>query len=306
LCVLRDRLRELDFPFDSASSAAARRDIDDALALLDRYVLPRLGQFDAPLLVAAAGSTGVGKSTLINAVAGDVVTAPGVLRPTTRIPQLIHHPGDTGWFGSGNGHGWLGGDHVLVERLSAEGVPAGVALLDTPPLGSVVDEIRLAAVDSLLAADLWLFMTTAARYADALPWELLSGAAQRRSSVAVVLNRVPQGSVKELRAHLAGLLAQRGLGDAPLFALEETALGSSGILPAEQAEPVRRWVHGLAGDEHARTAVIGRTVHGAVTDVLRRVETLAGEAGVDVLDDAARTALTGAVADARRALEDVE
>nr|WP_246211405.1 GTPase domain-containing protein [Phytoactinopolyspora alkaliphila] len=260
---------------------------------------------DAPLLVATAGSTGVGKSTLINAVVGEIVTAPGVLRPTTRMPQLVHHPDDTGWFGTGSGHGWLGGEHVLIERLAVERVPAGVALLDTPPLGSVVDEIRLAAVDSLLAADLWLFVTTAARYADAVPWELLRGAAQRRSSVAVVLNRVPEGSLNELRSHLASLLAERGLGDAPLFAVRETVLDSSGMLPAQDVEPVRRWVRGLAADQQTRDKLSNRTVQGAVSDVLRRVDALAAEAGEDVLDDATRAALTAAVADARRAREEV-
>ena len=48
------------------------------------------------------------------------------------------------------------------------------------------------AAQLLAAADLWLFVTTANRYADAVPWALLDGAAARDITVAVVLNRVPR------------------------------------------------------------------------------------------------------------------
>ena len=65
---------------------------------LDDYVLPRLRSLDAPLLVVVGGSTGAGKSTLVNSILGRHVTTPGVLRPTTRAPVLVHHPDDAPWF----------------------------------------------------------------------------------------------------------------------------------------------------------------------------------------------------------------
>ncbi len=40
-----------------------------------------------------------GKSTLVNSLVGSRVTEPGVLRPTTRSPVLVHHPDDAEWFG---------------------------------------------------------------------------------------------------------------------------------------------------------------------------------------------------------------
>lgn len=67
-------------------------------AQLDDYILPRLATIDAPLLCVVGGSTGAGKSTLVNSLVGQVVSAPGVIRPTTRAPVLVHHPRDAPWF----------------------------------------------------------------------------------------------------------------------------------------------------------------------------------------------------------------
>ena len=66
---------------------------------LEDYVIPRLMTLDAPLLAVVGGSTGAGKSTLVNSLVGTRVTTPGVLRPTTRSPVLVHHPDDAQWFG---------------------------------------------------------------------------------------------------------------------------------------------------------------------------------------------------------------
>ena len=73
---------------------AARLARSRLLDQLDDYVIPRLTSLDAPLLAVVGGSTGAGKSTLVNSVVGREVTLPGVLRPTTRSPVLVHHPAD--------------------------------------------------------------------------------------------------------------------------------------------------------------------------------------------------------------------
>ena len=64
----------------------------------DDYLLPRLRQMDAPVLMVVGGSTGAGKSTLVNSLVGSVVSPAGVLRPTTRAPVLVCHPEDVRWF----------------------------------------------------------------------------------------------------------------------------------------------------------------------------------------------------------------
>src|SRR5690606_36110308 len=73
--------------------AADLRQLASALANQVRdYLLPRAAKLDAPLLAVVGGSTGAGKSTLVNAVLGKALTKPGVLRPTTKSPVLVCHP----------------------------------------------------------------------------------------------------------------------------------------------------------------------------------------------------------------------
>ena len=62
----------------------------------------------------------------------------------------------------------------------------GLAILDAPDIDSVEERNRVLAAHLLAAADLWLFVTTAARYADAVPWGLLRQASERGTSVAIV------------------------------------------------------------------------------------------------------------------------
>ena len=63
-------------------------------------------------------------------------------------------------------------------------MPETVALLDAPDIDSVVDANRAIAAQLLDAADLWLFVTTAVRYADAVPWEFLRRAVARGVGIA--------------------------------------------------------------------------------------------------------------------------
>src|SRR5260370_31411651 len=68
-------------------------------------------------------------------------------------------------------------------------MPEGVALLATPGIDSVVQAHREFAHQFLDASDLWLFMTTASRYADATVWELLQHARDRGAALGILLSR---------------------------------------------------------------------------------------------------------------------
>ena len=94
----RDLLRATTLPLATASAPQQRENAARAVAQLDDYVLPRVRSLDAPLLAVVGGSTGAGKSTLVNALVGHPVTRSGAIRPTTRRPLLIHHPRDAGAF----------------------------------------------------------------------------------------------------------------------------------------------------------------------------------------------------------------
>src|SRR5918997_570352 len=86
LAALRDEAATLTLGLDLAGAAGARGQRDELVRQVDDYLLPRLGRMDAPLLMVVGGSTGAGKSTLVNSLVGEVVSPAGVLRPTTRAP----------------------------------------------------------------------------------------------------------------------------------------------------------------------------------------------------------------------------
>ncbi|MGO4434694.1 ABC transporter, partial [Paenarthrobacter sp. RAF9] len=95
---LRRELSTVSLPLALPGADTARLDIRQVLAQLDDYILPRYRSLDAPLLAVVGGSTGAGKSTLVNGLVGHPVTRAGAIRPTTRQPILLHHPGDAEWF----------------------------------------------------------------------------------------------------------------------------------------------------------------------------------------------------------------
>lgn len=279
--LLRVRLAAVALPLDVAGGAAARADLRAAVDQLDDHVLPRLRAGGAPLLVVVGGSTGAGKSTLVNGLLGERVTEPGVLRPTTRSPVLVHHPVDEGWFttdrvlpGLARVSDAAGGDHGRALRLVAtDALPAGLALLDAPDIDSVETANRELAAQLLAAADLWLFVTTAARYADAVPWQLLEAAAARHANVALVVDRVDAGA-EAVVADLRRLLDAHGLGDAPLFAVPETPV-TAGLLPETAVGEVAAWLTDLGADAGARAEVAATTLAGALDDLARRAGALA-------------------------------
>ena len=256
---------------------AARRAQSELIGQVDDYLLPRLRQLDAPLVVAVGGSTGAGKSTLVNTLVGVEVSKAGWLRPTTRSPVLACNPGDLDWFSSarilpGLARGNTGGPGTL-ELAPNAAVPPGLALLDPPDIDSVVAENRDLAGQLLAAADLWIFVTTAARYADAVPWELLHTAAQRSTALAVVLNRVPPEGITEIGDHLRSMLANEGLGNAAVFAIGEVALVDERI-PAPDMAPLRHWLDELAADADARATVVRTTLTGALRSLQSRISGL--------------------------------
>jgi hypothetical protein len=140
----------------------------------------------------------------------------------------------------------------------------------------VVATNRELAGQLLAAADLWIFVTTAARYADAVPWDLLRTAQERGTALAVVLDRVPPGATAEIAPDLAGMLQGAGLAAARLFVVEERAL-ADGRLPEDQVAPMRAWLHELAADQGARAAVVRQTLTGALDSVAQRVAGVVAE-----------------------------
>lgn len=287
----REALAATTFPLETGGASEARTLKTKTVTQLDDYILPKLSTLDAPLTVVVGGSTGAGKSTLVNTLIGEPVTRSGAIRPTTRQPVLLHRAEDAPAFEpdrilphlvripvepgaalpGANPHN---GQDELVT-VPVDSLPAGIALIDAPDFDSVSDENRRLAKQLLGAADLWLFVTTANRYADAVPWEILREAAKRDITIAVVLNRVPEGSEEEIEADLARMLAEAGISPALILAVTEQERDERGLLPSVALTPLIFWLRSLGADADARSDIARRTLEGAVRGIAATTSQLA-------------------------------
>jgi hypothetical protein len=273
---LSERLRALGLRLSVPDAERARHARGELVDQIDDYLLPRLRRMEAPLLMVVGGSTGAGKSTLVNSLVGGEVSPAGVLRPTTRAPVLACHPDDVPWFeddrvlgGMPRTTGGPAGPGGL-QLVPTPALPPGLALLDSPDIDSVVERNRALARQLLAAADAWLFITTAARYADAVPWELLHAARDRGTALSLVLDRVPPEGAGEVASHLREMMVEHGLDGAELLVVPETPL-EEGFLPAAALAPVREWLDALAADAQARAGLVRRTLTGALDSLPARV-----------------------------------
>ena len=290
LRALREQLGSFEFLLDVPGVEEAREAQLELKNQLDDYVLPRIQAAGTPMLVVLGGSTGAGKSTLVNTLVGARVSATGVLRPTTSSPILVCHPDYTDWFlegpmlpGMGRVRGpapdAIAGDQLVV--IGSDALPPGLALLDSPDFDSVFEDHYEFATKLMAAADLWLCVTTASRYADAQVWDMLRRARENGATIGVVLSRVPQGAGSEVVEHFGEMLEQHDVGEARRFTIPETRVEDS-RLPEETVEDIREWLVGLAENTEDRTIVISDTLVGVLDSFRTRVPELAKQVEVQV------------------------
>ncbi len=98
LVALREAAAATRFALDIPGAEGARESGAELVRQLDDYLLPRLRRLDAPLLAVVGGSTGAGKSTLVNSLVRAQVSPAGVLRPTTQVAGAGLPPRRLRWF----------------------------------------------------------------------------------------------------------------------------------------------------------------------------------------------------------------
>ncbi|MGM0384949.1 MAG: GTPase [Actinomycetota bacterium] len=278
------------FPFDVPGTPHMREARARVMTQVQSHLLPRLADDATPAVVVLGGSTGVGKSTLFNSLVGHEASAAGVLRPTTRRAVIAHHP---------TVHQVPLRD--LADAVAAPAVPAGLVVLDAPDMDSLEESNRAMADKLLEAADLWLFVTSASRYGDRIPWANLVRARDRGLQVGVVLNRVPAAARTTVRADLLAMLDRIGLGFAPVFLIPEVSL-HHGPLPEPLVAELRGWLTAAAG-RHQSRAIIKRTTTGAWAALGDALEDLA--TGVDEQAGVVRRLRSGTRAATRGPEEDI-
>ena len=257
-------------------------------------------------VVALAGATGSGKSSLINALAGAQVATAGIRRPTTAVPTaaIWGPPADEllDWLGVGTQHTIAGEVPAILSGTAALAVgrdvvvhqpPAGgLVVLDLPDHDSVVSGHRVVAEHIVERADLLVWVLDPQKYADAALHErYLRPLARHAESMVLVLNhsdRLTPDEVLACLADLARLAADDGLGKVRILATS-TRTGE-GI--AELGEM-------LARAARARSAARARLItklQEAAGEVVRACE--ASGPGHSTSSDAAEGDLLAALASA--------
>ena len=254
----------------------------------------RMGFPGDAYVLAFVGGTGVGKSSLLNALAGETVSPASVVRPTTSQPVA--------WVPEEEREDlvplleWLGVEDVR-EHGSNELGP--VAILDLPDMDSVASAHRTRVEAILPRVDAVAWVTDPEKYHDAaLHDDFLRRWIPRLARQVVVVNkadRLGPEDGRRVRADLAADLASaRAPGNQPSV---EVLLTSAAPVPT--LDGLRTWL----SDGVAAKAIVRAQVAATVVDLVRR---LARDAGMDphgpftpLLDakprEAAITNATGAV-----------
>jgi energy-coupling factor transporter ATP-binding protein EcfA2 len=252
----------------------------------------RADSLDAPLIVLILGPTGAGKSTLFNTIAGRAASPTGVIRPTTRVAVVLINPDDQGSVRAGA----LAGLPVDRFRLLGDSsVPPGLALIDAPDIDSIEHANRDLADRLVEAADLAVFVTTATRYADRVPWAVLGRVRERGLPLMVVVNRLPPSATDrdEILADVRRLFVEAGFdagaeGELEVVGIREGSLATR----AESLEPssigaIAARISELRGDLDARRALAARALAGSLAGVTPLVERIADDLAHESIDAAA-------------------
>lgn len=298
---LKRRAASAPGPDREAKAESLRRHVQD-------YLQPRAADLDAPLLVVILGSTGSGKSSLINALAGRALSPSGVLRPTTRKPVAIGDRDDLG--------GRMGSlaQRTGLDMRTGEGARRGLVLVDAPDFDSVELENRDKAMELLEVADLAIFVTTATRYADQVPWHVLGRARTRGVPLLAVVNRLPEdaGDADAVLADYRALLERGKLvdsgaaGSLEVVAVPEGALDvERDALAAEAIKPIRDALDRLVASHDDRRALARRGLAAALKGIPEAVEAIAGQVDEEQRSVAElRASADRAYGAARQALDD--
>ena len=290
---LADRLTALREAVEIAEGRLEVPEIGAARALLAKAGA-RAALGDATV-VALAGATGSGKSTLFNALSGGEISSPGVRRPTTGVAHATVWGPHTADGGADRLLDWL--EVPRRHRHAPEPALDGLVLLDLPDHDSVRLEHRLE-VDRLVGlVDVLVWVLDPEKYGDAAVHDgYLRPLASHAGVLLVVLNqadRLDDAALQACRTDLRRLLDEEGLATVPLLPLSARTGAGVAELRGEVARRVaarRAATDRLAAD--VRSTAVALAAHSPAGDVAAEVApaeradlvaALARAAGVDTV-----------------------
>lgn len=260
LLVVASTLDSLDLRAARHTRSGADVERDRLVGVLRSYLTPRLDDPGTPLTVVFAGPTGAGKSTLINTISGLEVSLAGPLRPTTKTPVVLAAAKHESLFEA------VGGVQCLVATGKAP-ILDSMALIDTPDIDSTSLDHRVIAESMIDNADVVVFVSSALRYADLVPWQVLRRAQSRGATVIHVLNRVSSdtgGAIVDYQR----LLQQSGFGQDLIRVPEHHAVSSAQSVPPIASLELKRRLLSIAMDrETYRHDVVRRVLAATLSQI---------------------------------------
>lgn len=310
---LAARVETVEFRLPGPDRAPRQAIVTELSWFLRTYLLPRLADLDAPAVVVLVGSTGAGKSTLLTSLAQTAVSPPGAVRPTTSRPVAWTHARHRDRYGNDLLPSFAADGRALEVVGHDHDELAGITLVDTPDLDSVVTAHRELADELLAAADLVVYVTSAQRYADAVPWEVLRRVRDRGVPLQVVLNRVPEAAGDQIAADLRRRLVDAGVLDADdrggIVTIDEQPTDPVTGALSQRAVAEVRWALEALSEPAGRVEVVAHALAAGIDHAGALTRRLAAavaaeRAEVDGLREAATGAYGAEADELRRSLDE--